>query len=275
VIQNIDEELSMFAHQRESDEDVDEDDMTIGELQRIKEMTSSGSDLETDTESTFEERKEKEGTTDQNTIDNLDHVQPERMYKLVLAGDAAVGKSSFILRLCRNRFYASLNATLGVDFQMKTMNVDGHIIALQLWDTAGQERFRSIAKSYFRRVDGVLLLYDVTSESSFLNVRDWVESIKDSSNKQVPIMLCGNKTDLRKPTSMSNGRGFVTTEQGDRLAKEIDAFFIETSARNNTNITEAVLNLARQLRSDEDQEIRNGGVKLSENADSKKKPGCC
>lgn len=67
---------------------------------------------------------------------------------------------------------------IGVDFQMKTLEVDGIIVTLQLWDTAGQERYRSIAKSYFRKVDGVLLLYDVTSESSFLNVRDWMDAIE-------------------------------------------------------------------------------------------------
>jgi len=75
---------------------------------------------------------------------------------------------------------------------MKRLNVDKRTIALQLWDTAGQERFRSIAKSYFRRVDGVILLYDVTCESSFLDVRDWIESI-ESSSENVPIILCGNK----------------------------------------------------------------------------------
>ena len=73
-----------------------------------------------------------------------------------------------------------LSNFIGVDFQMKTLEVDGIIVTLQLWDTAGQERYRSIAKSYFRKVDGVLLLYDVTSESSFLNVRDWMDAIEVS-----------------------------------------------------------------------------------------------
>ncbi|KAL2092113.1 hypothetical protein ACEWY4_011911 [Coilia grayii] len=102
----------------------------------------------------------------------------ERAYRVVLAGDAAVGKSSFLLRLCKNEFTENTKATLGVDFQMKTLVVDGEPTVLQLWDTAGQERFRSIAKSYFRRADGVLLLYDVTCERSFLNVREWVDMIE-------------------------------------------------------------------------------------------------
>ncbi|MEE6459498.1 hypothetical protein FKM82_000643 [Ascaphus truei] len=102
----------------------------------------------------------------------------EKAHKIVLAGDAAVGKSSFLMRLCKNEFRGNTSATLGVDFQMKTLVVDGEPTLLQLWDTAGQERFRSIAKSYFRRADGVLLLYDVTCEKSFLNVREWVDMIE-------------------------------------------------------------------------------------------------
>ncbi|EDO40857.1 predicted protein [Nematostella vectensis] len=166
------------------------------------------------------------------------------MFKIVLAGDAAVGKSSFILRLCRNRFHSALNSTLGVDFQMKTLVVDGKTYALQLWDTAGQERFRSIAKSYFRKADGVLLLYDVTCETSFLDVRDWVEAIEESCSKPVPIMLCGNKIDIRQSAAAEN-KTVITAESGSRLAKEHGALFIETSSKENKNIAEACIELAR------------------------------
>ncbi|CAJ1068951.1 ras and EF-hand domain-containing protein homolog isoform X1 [Xyrichtys novacula] len=109
---------------------------------------------------------------------NLDYMTSEKAYRIVLAGDAAVGKSSFLLRLCKNEFKLNTSSTLGVDFQMKTVIVDGEPVVLQLWDTAGQERFRSIAKSYFRRADGVLLLYDITCEKSFLNVREWVDMVE-------------------------------------------------------------------------------------------------
>nr|CAD7261727.1 unnamed protein product [Timema shepardi] len=103
---------------------------------------------------------------------------PDRTFKVVFAGDAAVGKSCFIYRFCRGVFINNLGSTLGVDFQVKTIGVDGKKVALQLWDTAGQERFRSMTKTYFRRADGVVLLYDVTNERSFLNVRQWIENIK-------------------------------------------------------------------------------------------------
>ncbi|NXF10170.1 RASEF protein, partial [Smithornis capensis] len=141
----------------------------------------------------------------------------EKAYKIVLAGDAAVGKSSFLMRLCKNEFRGNTSATLGVDFQMKRLIVDGEPTVLQLWDTAGQERFRSIAKSYFRRADGVLLLYDVTCEKSFLNVREWVDMIEDATHENIPIMMVGNKADLRQAVT-EQGQKCVPINYGEKLA---------------------------------------------------------
>ncbi|XP_010746790.2 ras and EF-hand domain-containing protein [Larimichthys crocea] len=173
---------------------------------------------------------------------DLGYMTSEKAYRIVLAGDAAVGKSSFLLRLCKNEFKLNSSATLGVDFQMKTLIVDGEPVLLQLWDTAGQERFRSIAKSYFRRADGVLLLYDVTCERSFLNVREWVDMIEDVSQEDIPIMLVGNKSDLRQ-----NGVSCVPTSYGEKLAMTYNTLFCETSAKDGSNTLEAVLHLARQV----------------------------
>ncbi|XP_042344748.1 ras and EF-hand domain-containing protein isoform X2 [Plectropomus leopardus] len=179
---------------------------------------------------------------DINESSDLGYMTSEKAYRIVLAGDAAVGKSSFLLRLCKNEFKLDSSATLGVDFQMKTFIVDGEPVLLQLWDTAGQERFRSIAKSYFRRADGVLLLYDVTCEKSFLNVREWVDMIEDVSQEDVPIMLVGNKCDLRQ-----DGTNCVPTSYGEKLAMTYNTLFCETSAKDGCNIVEAVLHLARQV----------------------------
>ncbi|XP_070760986.1 ras and EF-hand domain-containing protein homolog [Enoplosus armatus] len=173
---------------------------------------------------------------------DLGYMTSEKAYRIVLAGDAAVGKSSFLLRLCKNEFKLNSSATLGVDFQMKTLIVDGEPVLLQLWDTAGQERFRSIAKSYFRRADGVLLLYDVTCEKSFLNVREWVDMIEDVSQEDIPIMLVGNKSDLRQ-----DGVNCVPTSYGEKLAMTYNTLFCETSAKDGSNTLEAVLHLARQV----------------------------
>ncbi|XP_028980663.2 ras and EF-hand domain-containing protein isoform X2 [Esox lucius] len=177
---------------------------------------------------------------------DLSSVTSEKAYRVVLAGDAAVGKSSFLLRLCKNEFRGTTSATLGVDFQMKTLVVDGELTVLQLWDTAGQERFRSIAKSYFRRADGVLLLYDVTCEKSFLNVREWVDLIQDVSQEHIPIMLVGNKCDLRQE-ALQNGTSCIPTSYGEKLSMSYSALFCETSAKDGSNVIEAVLHLARKV----------------------------
>ncbi|XP_040436710.1 ras and EF-hand domain-containing protein [Falco naumanni] len=182
----------------------------------------------------------------------------EKAYKIVLAGDAAVGKSSFLMRLCKNEFRGNTSATLGVDFQMKRLIVDGEPTVLQLWDTAGQERFRSIAKSYFRRADGVLLLYDITCEKSFLNVREWVDMIEDATHENIPVMMVGNKADLRQAVT-EHGQKCVPINYGEKLAMTYNALFCETSAKDGSNIVEAVLHLAREVRkrSDNQDDVRS------------------
>uniref|UniRef100_A0A1I8H8K8 Ras-related protein Rab-18 n=1 Tax=Macrostomum lignano TaxID=282301 RepID=A0A1I8H8K8_9PLAT len=118
--------------------------------------------------------------------------QPERLFKIVTAGDAAVGKTSFVSCFCDDSCPTATVTTVGVDFRTRTLAVDDHVIAIQLWDTAGQERFRSLAKSYFRRADGALLIYDCTDEGSFVGVRDWLLEIRESSNSEIPVMLVAN-----------------------------------------------------------------------------------
>ncbi|KAI6077914.1 Translation initiation factor IF-2-like isoform X5 [Aix galericulata] len=210
---------------------------------------------------------------------------PCPVYRLVLAGDSGTGKSSFLMRLCMNEF-RDISATLGVDFQIKQLLVDGEQTTLQIWDTAGQEsdspgcRYRSIAQSYFRKAHGVLLLYDISSQSSFLSIRQWIEDIKvegrirqplwgraaalgkavlsptwccGSSSKPapagpfaaetaLPLMLVGNKTDLRPGLPEAVG---VCTAHGQKLAMDHNCLFCETSAKEGTNVVEAVLHLAR------------------------------
>ncbi|XP_059825774.1 ras and EF-hand domain-containing protein homolog isoform X1 [Hypanus sabinus] len=211
-----------------------------------------------------------------NTAGNSKTPPSSKAFKIVLAGDAAVGKSSFLLRLCKNEFHGNTSATLGVDFQMKTLVVDGEQTVLQLWDTAGQERFRSIAKSYFRRADGVLLLYDVTCERSFLNVREWVDMIEGSTTETIPIMLVGNKVDLRKG-AMQEGQKCIPTSYGEKLAMTYNVLFCETSAREGANIIEAVLHLAREVRKKGDRMKVDSVTNLS-SMQLNKKPSmrsCC
>lgn len=154
---------------------------------------------------------------------------------------------------------------------MKKLLVDGQYTMLQIWDTAGQERFRSIAKSYFRKAHGVLLMYDVTSEMSFLNVRQWIDEIKNSCDKSIPMMLIGNKTDLR---SEGNESRVIHTSMGEKLAMAYGSLFCETSARDGTNVVEAVLHLAREVKKSVDpmEENMEAVTKLSI---PDKKSSCC
>eukprot|EP00062_Callorhinchus_milii_P002362 gi/632938471/ref/XP_007905095.1/ PREDICTED: ras and EF-hand domain-containing protein-like isoform X2 [Callorhinchus milii] len=205
-----------------------------------------------------------------------DHIQTDGpLYRLVLAGDAGSGKSSFLQRLCMNEFKGDIPTTLGVDFQVKKLLVDGEVTTLQIWDTAGQERFRSIAKSYFRKANGVLLLYDVTSQNSFLNVREWIDEVKNATDTPVPIILIGNKTDLRNemPKTKSDS---VFPAHGEKLAMAYNALFCETSAKDGTNVVEAVLHLAREAKKNaKDRNDAESTTKLPLNKPAIALNNCC
>jgi small GTP-binding protein len=125
---------------------------------------------------------------------------------------------------------------------MKLLRLEDKKVAMQLWDTCGQERFKSIAKSYFRRADGVVLMYDCTYERSFMNVREWIDTVYDASDKRIPIIIIANKTDLRDTIT---NRRVIRAEEGAKLAKEYDALFIETSAKDGSNIEESLIEMCR------------------------------
>ncbi|XP_032546896.1 EF-hand calcium-binding domain-containing protein 4A isoform X2 [Chiroxiphia lanceolata] len=143
---------------------------------------------------------------------------PDRIFKVVFVGNSGVGKSSFIHRFCYDRFLAELNATIGIDYQVKSLMVDNTQVALQLWDTAGQERFRSITKQYFRKADGILVMYDMTAECSFMAVRNWMSSIQEGIEDGAVVFLLGNKMDAVQRETRN-----VPKVEGERLAKVADS----------------------------------------------------
>ncbi|XP_029953101.1 ras and EF-hand domain-containing protein homolog [Salarias fasciatus] len=191
---------------------------------------------------------------------------PDRLFKIVLVGNSSVGKTSLLRRFCDDSFHSGTSATVGIDYSVKTISVDNSQVALQLWDTAGQERYRSITKQFFRKADGVAVMYDITDEQSFTAVRQWLSSVKEGAGDDIPVMLLGNKTDKEIERQ-------VEKELGERLAKDCQMTFYECSARSGHNVVDSMLHLARILKEQEDRE-KEKTVQLV-NGSSEKKKSCC
>ncbi|XP_077695554.1 ras-related protein Rab-44 isoform X3 [Eretmochelys imbricata] len=171
---------------------------------------------------------------------------PDHLYNVLFVGDSNVGKTSFLYRLHEDSFNPSLTATIGMDYRVKNLFVDNKCFALRLWDTAGQERYHSITKQFFRKADGVVLMYDVTSEYSFADVRYWLSCIQEGAGDGIVILLLGNKSDCAAERQ-------VSTEEGGRLAKECELLFYECSAASGHKVSESMIDLARSLKTHEDR----------------------
>ncbi|KAK9459692.1 ras family-domain-containing protein [Lipomyces oligophaga] len=163
------------------------------------------------------------------------------LIKLLLIGDSGVGKSCLLLRFSEDSFTPSFITTIGIDFKIRTIDLDGKRIKMQIWDTAGQERFRTITTAYYRGAMGILLVYDVTDERSFNNIRNWFANVEQHASEGVNKLLIGNKCDWEEKRA-------VSTEQGKALANELGIPFIEASAKANINVEEAFVSLARQIK---------------------------
>lgn len=162
------------------------------------------------------------------------------IYKVLLLGDSAVGKTCFLLRYADDTFTDNHISTIGLDYRLKMVSIDNDVIVkMQIWDTAGQDRFRAITKNYYKGAHGIILMYDVTSTVSFNNIKNWVSQIKENTTEKVKICLVGNKIDV-------DGRK-VTTQEGQKLATEYNMKFFETSARNNVNVEETFTYLTMEI----------------------------
>ncbi|XP_028809994.1 ras and EF-hand domain-containing protein homolog isoform X1 [Denticeps clupeoides] len=190
---------------------------------------------------------------------------PDRLFKVILVGNSSVGKTALLRRFCDGRFQPSTLATVGVDYSVRTLNLGDIYVALQLWDTAGQERYRSITHQFFRRVDGVVVIYDITMAESFQAVRSWLTSIQEAVGDHIPIMLLGNKMD-------KDSERQVSLAHGQKLSAETQLMFYEVSAFSGENVMESLTHLARALRETEDLE-KEKTVQLG--AQPGKKRSCC
>ncbi|XP_044847948.1 ras-related protein Rab-13 isoform X1 [Mauremys mutica] len=170
----------------------------------------------------------------------------DHLFKLLLIGDSGVGKTCLIIRFAEDNFTSTYISTIGIDFKIRTVEIEGKKIKLQVWDTAGQERFKTITTAYYRGAMGIILVYDITDEKSFENIQNWMKSIKEicsllqNASAGVERLLLGNKCDMET-------RRKVQRERAEKLAKEHGIRFFETSAKSSVNVEEAFNTLAQDI----------------------------
>ncbi|XP_074563303.1 ras-related protein RABA4d-like [Curcuma longa] len=162
------------------------------------------------------------------------------VFKVVLIGDSAVGKSQLLARFARNEFNLDSKATIGVEFQTRTITIDHKTIKAQIWDTAGQERYRAVTSAYYRGAVGAMLVYDITKRQSFDHVTRWLEELRGHADKNIVIMLIGNKSDLGSLRA-------VPTEDAKEFAENENLFFMETSALEATNVESAFVTILTEI----------------------------
>lgn len=207
------------------------------------------------------------------------------LFKLVLIGDSGVGKSCLLLRFADDSFTDSYISTIGVDFRFRTITIAKKTVKLQIWgtfsaprlalltrliDTAGQERFRTITSAYYRGAHGIIMVYDVTSDESFEHVEEWLSEVNRHASESTIKLLVGNKADLEE-------RREVPTDRAQRFADNLGISFLETSAKNATNVETAFHTMAEELIKVKDLTgagSSRGDVSLKP-VNGNRKPKCC
>jgi len=204
----------------------------------------------------------------------------ELLYKIIIIGDAAVGKSNILSRYVKNEFSENLKSTVGVELGIKFIKVKGTNTKIQIWDTAGQERYRAITSSYYKGSHGCFIVYDITNEITFNNVEKWYEHVQKEAGQDISIILVGNKCDKEDERKISK-------EKGQEKAKNLKCAFFETSALSGINIAEIFDELANDIyektggnKNDDDIDIEfvtdSKPVNLNKYTnDSTKKKKCC
>lgn len=170
-----------------------------------------------------------------NGQEKIDYV-----FKVVVIGDSAVGKTQILSRFTKNEFCFDSKSTIGVEFQTRTVTIKGKLIKAQIWDTAGQERYRAVTSAYYRGALGAMLVYDITKRQTFDHVARWVEELRAHADNSIVIMLVGNKADLGEQRD-------VPTEDAVEFAEDQGLFFSETSAFSGENVDTAFFSVLEKI----------------------------
>ena len=201
------------------------------------------------------------------------------LFKVLILGDSFVGKTNMLKRFLNDEFDMNTKETVGVEFGSKNfiLGEKEDIVKAQIWDTAGQERYRSVTKAYYKGAKGALLVYDITRKATFENIDNWLIDLRTNADKDILILLIGNKSDLIDTREISE-------EEARTKAEQYNIAFLETSAKTGDNINKAFSQLIEEvykanislLQSNVEIGENNGdGINLVEKKDQTKKNGCC
>jgi len=209
-------------------------------------------------------------------MSNLDEY--DFLFKLIIVGDSNVGKTNIMSKYIHNQFNQHSKSTIGVEFGTKIVNIDNKKIKAQIWDTAGQERYKSITSAYYKGAKGALIVYDITNKFSFDSVDKWVQDLNSYGDKNITLLLVGNKSDLEEKRQ-------ITKENGEEKAKSFNLGFIETSACSGDNIDQAFVIMLKEvlkkyidendINNDEFEASGGKNLELNKNNNNKKKKRCC
>ena len=202
----------------------------------------------------------------------------DHMFRYIIVGDMAVGKSCLLLQFTDHKFRHQHELTIGVEFGGKTIEVKNKNIKIQIWDTAGQEAFQAITRTYYKGAIGALLVYDITKRDTFDHINKWINEVKSNGSKDIVCMLIGNKKDLEDQRQ-------VRYEEGKEIADKNDMLFLETSAKTSENVQECFYLSAEKIleqisKTGIDPTLPSKNVKISidedkEEEETKEKKSCC
>ena len=199
------------------------------------------------------------------------------LFKSVLIGDSFVGKNNIMSKYLMNEFHEDSKATVGVEFGAKKFDIEGKSVKAQIWDTAGQERYKSITTTYYKGAKGALVVYDITRKETFDSVDRWISEVLNSGDKNMTMLLIGNKCDL-------DNQRQVTKEQGEEKAKAFKVAFLETSASSGENLDVAFEMIMKEVyskcKNELDEEDRMEEMQIGKEIDLTKekkvdKKKCC
>ena len=188
------------------------------------------------------------------------------LFKILLIGEATAGKTPFLLRYTDDSFKANHLTTIGIDFKIKIININGKLIKLQIWDTAGQKEFRTITKTYFKGTHGIILLYDVADQDSFSNIPNWMKQIENNAPNNACKVLVGNNCE--KPDRV------VTEEEGKKMADDFSMAFFEASPKTNQNINEVFNYLVQEILKSIEGKKQTPNIELDNGKKKKEKKEC-